>query len=43
MNDLCTRVERFVGMALFTVLHSGFDERFKQFFFETVHPLMLGG
>ena len=38
MNDLCTRVERFVGMALFTVLHSGFDERFKQFFLKLCTP-----
>ena len=28
MNGLCTVIERIIGMDVFTVLHTGDDERF---------------
>jgi hypothetical protein len=40
--DLCTVIEKPVGMDVFRVLHTGDDERVKRFFFATFHPLMMG-
>jgi len=34
MNGLCTVIERTVGMDVFTVLHTGADERLKRLFLQ---------